>query len=172
MALANIFQKLRASAPATAVTALAGFLTLATPFSNATAQEPMRTSHHPQTAHMPQHHQPTIMTQAGDYSENNKAIGIIVSKGRKDEGGLTGDQMGNMIRDFFINSEGITSKTFVGPSTADYTAIGFMVKGVLYGPVTLSKAKAMATVAAHDFAQAYGIMPEMAKAVAPVADRE
>ncbi len=40
MSAANIFQKLRASAPASAVTALAGFLTLATPFTNATAQEP------------------------------------------------------------------------------------------------------------------------------------
>lgn len=44
MANANIFQKFRAQTPATATAALVGFLTLATPFSNATAQEPRATA--------------------------------------------------------------------------------------------------------------------------------
>lgn len=161
MAIANIFQKLRASAPATAVTALAGFLTLATPFSNATAQEPFKTSHHPGTPNITQQHQqPTLIEQADEYSVNNKAIGIIVSKGKKDEGGLTGPQIGGMIKNYF-DGEAITSQPFVGPSTADYTTVGFMLKGILYGPVSLSKAKTLAIVVASDFAYAHNIRPEM-----------
>lgn len=160
MAIANIFQKLRAQTPATATAALAGFLTLATPFSNATAQEPMRTSHTPQSSNATKHYQPTLIGLANEYSINNKAVGIIVYKGKKDEGGLTGPQIGGMIKNFF-DGETITSKPFVGPSTADDTAIGFTLKGILYGPVSLGKVKAMAVIVAHDYALAHDIRPEM-----------
>lgn len=155
MAIANIFQKLRASAPATAVTALAGFLTLATPFSNATAQEPFKTSHTPGAPNITEQHKPTILRQASDYAETTKAIGIIVAKGKKDEAGLTGAKIGEMIQGYF-SSLGITSEVFTAPSSADYTTVGYTVKTRLFGPVGLDKAKGMAVVASSHYDDAYG----------------
>lgn len=102
-----------------------------------------------------ENYQPTLIELADEYSVNNKAVGIIVSKGKKDEGGLTGLQIGGMIKNYF-DGEGITSKPFVGLSTADYTTIGYMVKSILYGPVSLGEAKSMAVVAASGYDDAYG----------------
>lgn len=167
MAIANIFQKLRASAPATAVTALAGFLTLATPFTNATAQEPFKTSHHPQTTNIPQHHQPTILRQAGNYSEENSVVSIVVLKGKGKEGNLTGDSIANGLAGY-LNKNGIPAKIFIEPSEADNTAVVYFVKGTLYGPFGLRNAVEGAVVATHDYSQAYGI----SKVIAPSQSHE
>lgn len=98
---------------------------------------------------------PTILRQASDYAETHKAIGIIVSKGKENENGLTGAQIGEMIQGYF-SSLGITSKVFTAPSSADYTAVGYTVKTRLYGPVGLDKAKGMAVIAASEYDDAYG----------------
>lgn len=174
MAIANIFQKLGTVQTA----AIAGVLSLSSllPF-NATAQEPFKTSHHPGNApNITEQYKPTIITQAGEYSEAHKVVGVFVYKGRKDESGLTGETIAQMITDYFTK-RGIPAKAFVAPSPNDYSTVGYFVKGMLSKPYDLEGAVGGAVLASHDYAKAYGTTPEMlsaygVKAASPTPHRE
>ncbi|MBL9170347.1 MAG: hypothetical protein JNN07_21605 [Verrucomicrobiales bacterium] len=101
---------------------------------------------------------PTLIRQAGEYSETNRVVSIIVSKGKQNESGLTGEDIARTITAYFTK-RGIPAKAFVGPSEGDYTAIGYAVKGRIYGPVGLDKAVGMAVVAGSQFRDAYADIP-------------
>ncbi len=186
MSLANTFRSKGAAA-----VALSGLLVASSallPF-NAEAQEARSTTAPPTTqvarntttapantntttrvasAESTEQYQPTIITQAGRYSETNQAVSFFVLKGKKNEGGLTGDVIADKIAEYF-KDRGIPVKAFVEPSNGDYTAIGYFVKGRLYGPVGLSKAAVAAVGVASDYRDAYAILPTSGPTVAAVA---
>lgn len=140
------------------VATLAGVLAVLPLFNgNAQAQEPMRTSHNPQSSSAPQHLRPTPLHDAMAYSKIHKGIGIMIAVGKEDINRVSGEQLGEMIRNYF-KSEGIDSEVFTSLSSGKYTAIAYTVKGM---PVSdeaagLNEAKAMAVVALSQYDDAYG----------------
>jgi hypothetical protein len=83
-----------------------------------------------------QDNNPTLLRQAGDYSENHPVIVIAIAKGQKDP--ITGEKIGDTISDVMQKIHGVPSKYFVAPG-GDYTAIAFFVKGHAYGPYGLKE---------------------------------
>ncbi|MCE7888005.1 MAG: hypothetical protein DYH13_10965 [Alphaproteobacteria bacterium PRO2] len=160
----SLAQKFRGfiSSKATVAT-LTGVLAVLPLFNgNAQAQEPFKTSHHPSTPNITEQYKPSIITQASDYAETNKAVSIIVFKGRKDEGGYTGQDIANKVAKYF-SDRGIPTKAFVADSPNDYSTVGFAVKDYLSNPSSLGKVPAAVVSAAHTYVQAYGAAPEVIK---------
>lgn len=155
MKIAQKFREIMTQKPAIALTSL---LTLSSllPFSNATAQEPMRTSHTPQSLSAT-HHRSTPIHDAMAYSKAHKGIGIMIAVGKEDTNKISGEQLGEMIKNYF-RSEGIDSEVFTSLSSGKYTAIAYTVNGI---PVSdeaagLNEAKAMAVIAMSQYDDAYG----------------
>lgn len=169
----SLAQKFRGfiSSKATVAT-LTGVLAVLPLFNgNAQAQEPFKTSHHPGTPNITEQYKPTVITQAGDYSESNQAVGIIVLKGKKSENGYTGEIIADKLK-AYLTKRGIPAETFVGASSNDYSTVGYMVKGVLSNPYSLGKAVEGAIIASHDYTQAYGHLSNPAIAAVPTNSRE
>lgn len=178
MSLVQKFRTFMTERPAATAT-LAGLLTLWSmlPFSKADAQEPNKASHPPSGPNITEQHRSTLTNDAMDYSETHKGIGIMIAVGKDDEG-VSGSQLGNAIKKYF-KSQGIESKVYTGPSSGQYTAILYTVKGipVSESAVGLNEAKALAEVAIYKYEQAYGIVPPTKRnpnvaAAAPVLNQQ
>jgi hypothetical protein len=92
---------------------------------------------------------PTLLRQAGDYSEDHPVVVIAISKGQK-ETLLTGEQIGEKLAEVLKKVHDTPAKYFIAPG-GDYTAIAFFVKGHAYGPYGLKDSLSGVTLAADAY---------------------
>lgn len=97
----------------------------------------------------------TTTSQASDYSRDNKAVGIAVAKGKKDENSLTGERIGSVLSQALLKKFDVPSKYFVRDSAGDYTNITFFIKGRLYGPYGLDESVIALALVSRDFDATY-----------------
>jgi hypothetical protein len=95
--------------------------------------------------------------KAGIYSEQHEAVGIAVAKGKKNEAGLTGEDIGEILSQALKEKYQVPSKYFVRESSGDYSNIIFFVKGIPYGPYSPGKSVEALAPISMKFDQAHGL---------------
>jgi len=96
-------------------------------------------------------------TLAGDYSKEHAAVGIAVAKGKRDEAGLTGKEIGETLERALEAKFGVPARHFLRDSAGDYSNVTFFIKGRLYGPYGLDQSIEALALISRDFDRAHGL---------------
>lgn len=128
-----------AAALATAMTVVPAFAAKASP-----AAKPIT----PSTKNHIQQSKPDLIDQSVEYSEAHPVVVIGIAKGKKDN--MTGERMGQILSDALMKVHNVPSKVFVEPG-GDYTAVIFVVKGLIYGEYGLKESLSGMSLAAHSY---------------------
>lgn len=99
----------------------------------------------------------TTTTLASNYSEEHPVVAIAVAKGKKDEDGLTGEKIGQVLSLELERRFHAPSKYFVRESAGNYSNVTFFIKGRLFGPYSLGESVEALPVISMKFDQAHGL---------------
>lgn len=91
---------------------------------------------------------PDLIDQAVQYSRANPVVAIGIAKGKKDD--MTGERMGAILSAYLKQKHDVPSKVFIEPG-GDYTAVIFVVKGLIYGEYGLDTVQGGMAMAADSY---------------------